>query len=213
MQTPRHDILGSISPQASQRRTMIIGSVALLHVLIVYALVTGMAQKIIQVIPRNIEVSVLPQNNDTKNVPPPPKPVLAQVQPTQSTLPPPDIQVATTEQTPITVQPTPPSPPQSTAPSDASATGLAYTHTTPPYPEMARKLTEQGTVTLQMTISAQGDVTAATVMQSSGFADLDQAAVSWVQQHWRYKPAMQNGQAVPSQAQAAVKFDLKNARG
>jgi protein TonB len=205
--------MGGVSPQTSQRRTMIIGTVAMLHVVIVYALVTGMAQKIMQVIPPSLQVSVLPQNIDTKNVPPPPKPVLAQVQPTQSTLPPPDIQIATTEQPPINVQATPPSPPQTTAPADARATGLAYTHTTPPYPEMARKLTEQGTVTLQMTISAQGDVTAAAVLQSSGFADLDQAAVSWVQQHWRYKPAMQNGQAVPSQAQAAVKFDLKNARG
>ena len=68
-------------------------------------------------------------------------------------------------------------------------------------------------MTLQMVISAQGTVTSATVLQSSGFADLDQAAVAWVQQHWRYKPAMQNGTAVPSQAQAAVIFALKNARG
>jgi protein TonB len=205
--------LGGVSPQASQRRTMIIGTVALLHVLLVYALITGMAQKIMLAIPHDLKVTVMPQNTDTKNVPPPPKPVLTKVQPAQDTLPPPDITVATTEQPPINVQATPPSPPQTAVTPDSTATGLAYTHTTPPYPEMARKLTEQGTVTLQMTISAQGNVTAATIIQSSGFADLDQAAVSWVQQHWRYKPAMQNGQAVPSQAQAAVKFDLKNARG
>jgi len=29
--------------------------------------------------------------------------------------------------------------------------------------------------------------------------------------HWKYKPALQNGQPVPSQAQAAVKFDLRQA--
>jgi periplasmic protein TonB len=212
MQTPRHDILGGTSSGMSQRRMMIIGSVAMLHVLIVYALVSGMAQKIMQIIPPDLKVRILETNTDTKNVPPPPKPTMVQPQVTQNTMPPPDITIASTQQPPITVQPTPPQPPAATTP-DTTATGLAYTHTTPPYPEMARKLTEQGTVTLQMTISAQGEVTSATVLQSSGFADLDQAAVSWVQRHWRYKPAMQNGQAVPSQAQAAVKFDLKTARG
>jgi len=212
MQTPRHDILGGGSSGMSQRRMMIIGSVAMLHVLIVYALVSGMAQKIMQAVPHTLTIDMVPQNTDTKNVPPPPKPTLVQPQVTQNTLPPPGISIASTEQPPINVQPTPPQP-SSTVTPDAGATGLAYTHTTPPYPELARKLTEQGTVTLQMTISAQGDVTSATVLQSSGFPDLDQAAVSWVQQHWRYKPAMQNGQAVPSQAKAAVKFDLKNARG
>ena len=191
---------------------MIIGTVAMLHVLIVYALVSGMAQKIMQVIPRDIQVSVLPQNTDTKNVPPP-KPTLQQPTPTQDTVPTPVINVASDTAPPITVQPTPPQPPQTNPQPDTGATGLAYTHTTPPYPEMARKLAEQGTVTLQMVISAQGQVTQATVVQSSGYPELDQAAIAWVQQHWRYKPALQNGQAVPSQAQAAVKFDLKTARG
>jgi protein TonB len=192
---------------------MIIGTVAMLHVLIVYALVSGMAQKIMQVIPPSLQVAVLPENIDTKNVPPPPKPPLAQPTPTQDTVPTPVINVATDTPSPINVQPTPPQQPANTAPADASATGLAYTHTTPPYPEMARKLAEQGTVTLQMVISAQGEVTSATVLQSSGVPELDQAAVAWVQQHWRYKPALQNGAAVPSQAQAAVKFDLKTAHG
>ena len=51
------------------------------------------------------------------------------------------------------------------------------------------------------------------VLNHEGYAELDAAAVSWVQAHWKYKPAFQNGIAVTSQAQAAVKFDLRTARG
>jgi periplasmic protein TonB len=213
MQIPRHDIMGSASHGMSRRRMAIVGSVAMLHVLIVYALVSGMAQKIIPAITHTMIVDVRPENTETKNVPPPPKPQLAQPTPTQDTLPPPVINVATETPPPITMQPTPPQPPATTAAPDTGATGLAYTHTTPPYPHEAAAAQHQGTVTLQLVISAQGDVTQATVVQSSGFPELDAAAVAWVQQHWRYKPALQNGMAVPSQAQAAVKFDLKTAHG
>jgi outer membrane biosynthesis protein TonB len=48
-------------------------------------------------------------------------------------------------------------------------------------------------------------------LQSSGFPELDQAAVAWVVSHWKYKPAVQGGVTVTSQSQAAVRFDLKQA--
>jgi protein TonB len=55
-------------------------------------------------------------------------------------------------------------------------------------------------------------VTNAQIEQSSGSNDLDSAAVQWVVAHWRYKPATQNGQPVVSTTEAAVVFNLKNAR-
>ena len=66
---------------------------------------------------------------------------------------------------------------------------------------------------LRLTISPNGDVVAAEIARSSGFAELDAEAVSWVVAHWKYKPAIVAGLAVTSQTQAAVKFDLKQTRG
>ena len=128
------------------------------------------------------------------------------------TTPPPDVVI----DQPVTLQPQlppvvnnpltqPPAP-------DTSASGVMSTHTTPPYPELDRRMGNQGTVKLRLSISAQGAVTAADVIQSSGFPSLDQAAVSWVIGHWKYKPAVQAGAAVASSTVAAVVFNIKNAR-
>ena len=96
-------------------------------------------------------------------------------------------------------------------PPDHGALSIASTHSIPPYPPLAIRMEEQGTVTLRLEISAEGRVTNATVENSSGSARLDQAAVSWVIGNWRYQPATRDGVAVPTTAEAMVKFDLRNA--
>ncbi len=210
MHAPTHDIMNDGSSGPSSRRTAIIGGVAMLHIVIVYALISGMAGQIAKYIPQEITTRFLDDKTKTADVPPPPKPALVQPHETVDTIPPPVIAVANDQPPPITLQQTPSNtvPP---AQPDTGATGVSSTHSTPPYPALARMAAHQGTVTLQLVISAQGDVAAASVLQSSGFPELDQAAVAWVQAHWKYKPALQNGQAVPSRAQAAVKFDLRQA--
>ena len=95
---------------------------------------------------------------------------------------------------------------------DTAAASIAGTHTTPPYPGIARKMGEQGTVKLRLTISPQGVVTAADVVQSSGFPDLDQTAVSWVMSHWKYKPAVQAGVAVTSTDPGRGRFQPEKRR-
>jgi protein TonB len=76
---------------------------------------------------------------------------------------------------------------------------------------LARRLGKEGTVTLSLTVSAAGDVTSATVVGSSGNDDLDQAAIQWVKEHWRYKPAIRNGKPAAGTVEAAVRFTLQNA--
>jgi periplasmic protein TonB len=151
---------------------------------------------------------------DTPPVPPMKQPAVKMIIPTMPstpTVPPPIIPVQQpTDQPPITVttqqQPlVPPIP-------DSAASGMTDTHTTPPYPAGARNLSQQGTVTLALSIDATGAVTNAQVKNSSGYSDLDQTAVDWVIAHWRYKPAIQNGQPVASTSMAAVKFDLRQGR-
>ena len=93
---------------------------------------------------------------------------------------------------------------------DLPPVGIMATHSTPPYPALAARLGEMGSVELRLVISPQGIVTDAVVVRSSGHDDLDQAARAWVMGHWRYRPAMRGGVAVPAVAEALVRFDLRN---
>jgi protein TonB len=205
----QHQILAARSSGMTPKRAMIIGGVGLLHIAAIYGLMNGMVAKAIDIIKPPIEVTV----DTTKPAKPEPVPLPPKlVQPTQPTVAavqPPDIVIDTPPQQAITVPPTIPTNTQ--PPADANASGLTSTHTVPPYPAVARTASHQGTVLLQLVVSPEGAVASATVATSSGFPELDQAAVTWVMAHWKYKPALQNGMAVASQTQAAVKFDLKQA--
>lgn len=89
-----------------------------------------------------------------------------------------------------------------------AASAVAGTHNIPSYPSLDRRLGHEGTVMLALWIGVDGTISQATVVHSSGYDGLDQAAVDWVKAHWRYKPAMKNGVAVPSSLNAAVTFRL-----
>ena len=64
----------------------------------------------------------------------------------------------------------------------------ASPHDQPPYPEHATRCQESGTAKVVLTIAADGRVSDATVVQSTGFADLD-AAVYLQVRKWRFLPA------------------------
>jgi protein TonB len=210
MLKPRHEILSVQANGMSPRRAATIGTVGAIHALAIYALISGMGTTVVQ----NVEHVLQIQQVETTT---PPKTPLTPVQPnlvrptdpTTPTVPVPKIDVATDQPNPINVMPTPTN---TTPPVSTGASGIASTHTTPPYPVAARTASHQGIVTLTITVGPTGEVTNAAVAQSSGFPELDQAAVAWVMGHWKYKPAVQDGVAVTSTTQAAVKFDLQQAR-
>lgn len=205
MQRPQHLVNASTQSRSPWKMTglMVAGFV---NIAFGYALMSGMATKIIQVVPRAMEVSVITTPEQPQPTIAPPKTVMAQPD-TSVDMPPPDIQIQS--------EPTPNALTASTAPSapitDGAASAVGSTHTIPPYPPEARRLGQQGTVMLRLTISASGEVTAADVVQSSGYPELDQTAAAWVMAHWKYKPAIQGGVAVESTSTAAVKFDLRKA--
>lgn len=95
---------------------------------------------------------------------------------------------------------------------DRALSGIAGTHTVPPYPPVAQRLGVEGKVTLRLTVSPEGTVSSAQIVTSSGRADLDLAAQDWILAHWAYKPALENGVPVVSRTLAAVTFSLKNQR-
>jgi protein TonB len=158
-----------------------------------------------------------PQEEVEQRVPPPPEPNT--VKPVVPTVMAPtfdiDVPPAGTPITTIVPQtqtppvPQPPQPKPNPVP-DRAAVSIAATHTSPPYPTIARRLGVEGRVTLRLTVLPDGKVGKAEVVTSSGRRDFDEAAQSWIVQHWTYQPAFRDGVPAASQAMAAVNFTLTN---
>jgi len=80
----------------------------------------------------------------------------------------------------------------------------------PTYPDAAQVNGEQGNVVLKVKITAGGRVRGVTVAQSSGFEDLDDAAVAGVL-GWRYHPATEGGDTVSSETTVTIAYHLPTA--
>ncbi|HEY2071243.1 MAG TPA: energy transducer TonB [Rhizomicrobium sp.] len=187
--------------------------VGALHVLLIWALATGLASQFFKKPPDVLNTEVIKEKPPEQNkVPPPPPPEM--VKPPPPFVPPPDIdvQVASTNTNSITTTTTKPvAPPPPAPPAATQLKAIGRTHTIPPYPLLAQRLSQQGTVTLRVTINTEGDVTDAVIQTSSGVDTLDQAAIEWVKAHWRWEPPTQNGQPSAASTLVAIKFNLKDA--
>lgn len=89
------------------------------------------------------------------------------------------------------------------SPDDAA--GLLVEKVVPDYPPLARQAHVKGSVVLDANISKDGAVE--NLRAVSGHPLLIPAAIDAVK-HWRYKPYVQNGQAVPVNTQITVNFAL-----
>lgn len=77
----------------------------------------------------------------------------------------------------------------------------------PRYPVQSRRRREQGTVELLLTLGTDGLVEAISVSRSSGFARLDDAALSAVRR-WRWEPTVQAGAPIKVRGVVAIPFVL-----
>jgi len=78
----------------------------------------------------------------------------------------------------------------------------------PDYPQLSRESNERGKVGLMVSLTRQGKITDAVVQNSSGFPRLDDAAVQYMMNHWRYR-ANQDGQPMPVALRVDVNFTLQ----
>jgi len=82
-------------------------------------------------------------------------------------------------------------------------------HNEPPeYPEDSRATREQGTVIFRVEVTAAGEPATISILKSSGYFRLDQAARRAVQ-HWKFHPGMTAGIPVSSEADVPVHFKLQ----
>ena len=189
----------------SPSRFVGLGFVVLLHAALIYALVTGLAYRVVEVAPVPIATKII---DATKPPPPdlPPPPPDFQPPPPPF-VPPPEVQIAKpppppaapstaiTNVTPVR----PPAPPP--APPHEAATVLPHVDAAasrqPEYPPVSRRLGEQGTVILEVLVDPSGRAVDAKVVQSSGFPRLDQAALDGVKSNYRFAPGAVDGKPQP----------------
>ena len=134
--------------------------------------------------------------------PPPPQP--------KPELPPPPQQVEPREPSPApehdaTPVPTPPTPAPDQAKVDAPPRPLKTIR--PDYPKGARQRNEEGDVVLELSITEHGTVSSVSVVSSSGFADLDAAAVRAAERA-RFSPAKSGRKSISSTARMTITFRL-----
>lgn len=224
----------SQTEQAPAKKFTGLAAVVLLHVFIVYALATGLARKVVEVIKQPIETKIIdeikppPPPPPDKPAPPPPPKLAA---PPPPFIPPPEIQVQQPppQQNTIaavsTVKPDNPvlPPPQKQeaapvpvpapvqAPAPAAAVHVApvvdsRACSKPKYPRASELAEETGTVHLQFLVGVDGKVLDAKVEKSSGFKNLDNAARSALSL-CKFKPGTSDGK--PEQAWAKLQYEWK----
>lgn len=111
--------------------------------------------------------------------------------------------------------PAPPSPapaPAVTAPSKTDVSipaSYSASNQKPIYPNMSKRLGEQGTVVLRVLVKADGSAGEVEVKSSSNYSRLDQAAIDAVKT-WRFNPAKIDGKATDEWYQVPIPFKLQS---
>ena len=167
--------------------------VVLVHALVIYALVTGLARKAIEVIKKPLTATIIEEIKAPPPPPPPPKKIveMPKVQPQlEPYVPPPDIPMPTTQSEPVitTVSPTPPpqqyviQPPAPVVvapPKPAIRRGIVRTAgEDPTYPRAAiRAGVDKGHVIARVMIDEKGNVYDVVIISAEPPRQFDRAVI------------------------------------
>ncbi|URD62093.1 TonB family protein [Sphingomonas sp. KRR8] len=215
--------------QMSGNKTVAIVIVGLLHVLIGYALITGLAYNVIKKAAEDLKTFDVedqpppppeePPPPEQKQVETPPPPVVSPPPLVRSNVQTPIIQTAPVAPPPVitpTARPAPPAPPAPPPPPPprisqaAQARGsLPGLFSTDDYPQDAIRNEQQGTTSVHLTIGTDGRVSGCDVTGSSGSSSLDQATCRIIRSRARYTPAKdQNGAPIAGTDNARIRWVL-----
>lgn len=188
----------------STRKIVSIGLVVLLHALLGYAFITGLAYNVVKKIATDTKVFDVAEEPPPPEEKPPPPPPETKVEPPPMVAPPPIVTVQTLqapivqtvrEAPPVIITPTappaPPPPPKPALQARASERGNSTLWvTTEDYPSRALREEREGVTGVAWDVDAEGKVTNCRVTSSSGSPDLDDAACKNITRRGRYKPAL-----------------------
>ena len=208
--------------QMSSNRTAAIIVVALIHAVLGYGLVTGLAYSVIKNAAEDLKTF------DVEDEPPPPPekpppPPEDTPPPPQVAAPPPMVRMAPTQSPIQTIQtlnptppitytapPAPPAPPAPRVSQAAKAKGnLLSLFSNDDYPQAAIRSEESGTTAVRLTIGSDGRVSDCSVTSSSGSSSLDGATCSILRRRARFTPAKdQAGNAISDTYSLRIKWVL-----
>ncbi|MEZ5681155.1 MAG: TonB family protein [Erythrobacter sp.] len=213
--------------QMSGNRVVAIIIVALIHIALGYALITGLAYeaatKLVERV-TTIDIEEPPPPEPEDEPPPPPEPDTA---PPPPVAPPPPINIAPAPP-PIRTQTTipPPAPPALTIPPPAPPAppppAVNKSRSATPkgqagwsrriqdnYPRRAEREGIEGTVGITATIGPDGRVASCSVSRSSGSSDLDSGACDSFTRYARYNPALDSaGNPISDTVSTAIQYKL-----
>ncbi|WP_395329375.1 energy transducer TonB [Novosphingobium sp. BL-8H] len=182
--------------------------VALLHVFVGYALVTGLAYEAAKKVINKVTTVDIKEEKPKEEEPPPPPPK-QDTPPPPIVAPPPPINIApapppvTTVTTPPPVPipavpipapaaapPAPPAPPAPSKARGASVKGGWTSRFNQEYPSKALREEREGRVGVRVSVGPDGRVASCSVTSSSGSPDLDSAACEGMNRFGRFNPAL-----------------------
>ena len=211
--------------QMSSNRTAAIVIVALIHIALGYALVTGLAYNVIKNAADKMKTFDVEEEPPPPPEEPPPPPDTETPPPPQIVAPPPIVRTNTVAppiiSTPVapppvitpTARPAPPAPPAPPKPVISQAAkakaNLPSLFSTDDYPPSALRNEEQGTTAVRITVGTDGRVADCSVTSSSGSSTLDAATCSIIKRRARYTPAKdQAGNPITGSDSARIKWVL-----
>jgi protein TonB len=196
------------------RRGIVVVLIIALHILAAWALASGLARKVVEVLAPPIEADIVEEVKPDDQPPPPPPPEMERP-PVE--VPPPEVSIDLPMETTstaiqdVTDKPPPPAPPP---PVRVAGTPAKMTRPVNPddyYPPGSIRREEQGSPVVQACVGPGGKLLREPVVtDTSGFPDLDAAAVK-VARATRYAAGTEGGSALPESCiKFKVKFVLKN---
>jgi protein TonB len=192
--------------------------VILLHVLVAYGIVTGLGKRMVTKMAEAVETKIIEEQKPPppKEIPPPPPPPEMKAPPPPF-IPPVEVSVQQPPQVQTAIAVSSSAKPASNelaksqatvAPANANPIRVAAvadfnTCAKPEWPKASLRNEETGTVTLSFLIGVDGRVADSKILQSSGFRDLDKAAVVGISK-CKFKPGLNDGK--PEQAWMQMQY-------
>jgi len=207
--------LSYLDPPDSGRRLTGIAVVTVFHAVLIYALLTGLARKVIEVIVPPLETKIVEEVKPPPIDKPPPPPPPKMAAPPPPFIPPPEVRVDTPP--PVTntitavsdVKPAVEAPmPQVQTPARTRTNAVvdASRCEKPEYPTASLRAHETGIVVLSFLIGADGSVLDSKVLRTSGSRRLDEAARKGLGL-CHFRPATADGK--PEQSWARIEYEWK----
>jgi protein TonB len=198
----------------ASRRTVVFFAILALHALMIWGFATGLVGSVVSEITKDVEVSIIKQDEEKIEPPPPPKAEIEN-KPPPVQIPPPIVNIQMPVETPIaavTNRPAPPPPPRPVVIQPVRPVEFR----SPPdidsyYPDQARRLEQQGSPIVHWCVLPNGKLDGEPEIKTgSGFDLLDQAALKLVRESRYIAAKGPDGKPMRACKDLKVTFKLKS---